>query len=254
MARPRKNDSNELIRLVDEFFSTEACGNPSKLKGSRLESFAARHGSTAKSYDFRRDPAVMAHISQLKNNTVNGNLTRLINSKSYKTLDTSAIKKKYHDPEKLIKALSELDSYWKSIYEYSCNTDSSYQKCSHELMSCKEELTKRESCITDLTSRNKDLVSENNSLIKENRYLKSMLRTYLYPALANKILQEDHVSKDDSGFLAKAAEAVLMDGRIPRSVSESIAPDRSLCAHEEMLLEKMENLVDAKTNEQETYN
>ena len=66
MARPRKNDSDELIRLVDEYFSSEACGNSAKLKGSLLEDYASRRGSTAKSYDFRRDPAVMAHIGYLK--------------------------------------------------------------------------------------------------------------------------------------------------------------------------------------------
>ena len=60
MARPRKTDSDELVALVDSYFTTEAAGNPAKLKCSLLEEYAARLGKAAKAYDFRRDEKVVS--------------------------------------------------------------------------------------------------------------------------------------------------------------------------------------------------
>ena len=166
MPRPRKNDSDELIRLVDEFFTSEACGNPAKLKGSLLESYAARRGSTAKSYDFRRDPAVTGHIEYLKKLVSDENGIRVINGSAYKTLDTAALLKKYHDPDSLTKALLEIDAHWKSIYEASCNADTAYRRCRRELSSCREALGEKEASIEGLSARNRELASDNNRLAK----------------------------------------------------------------------------------------
>ena len=248
MARPRKNDSNELIRLVDEYFTSEACGNPAKLKGSLLEAYAARRGSTAKSYDFRRDPAVTAHIEYLKKLVTDENGIKVANGHSYKTLDTAALLKKYHDPESLIKALSELDSHWKSVYEASLDADAGYRKCRNEMSACREELEKKDSSIKDLSAKNRGLASDNSRLIKENRYLRSMLRTYLYPSLANSILQEEHVLQGGTESPAADTKAMLVDDRFPKSVSESVRPDRTMRSREDTLLEEMQSMLDGETH------
>ena len=249
MPRPRKNDSDELIRLVDEFFTSEACGNPAKLKGSLLESYAARRGSTAKSYDFRRDPAVTGHIEYLKKLVSDENGIRVINGSAYKTLDTAALQKKYHDPDSLTKALLEIDAHWKSIYEASCNADTAYRRCRRELSSCREALGEKEASIEGLSARNRELASDNNRLAKENRYLRSMLRTYLYPALANSILEEEHVSRGGTEQVTRDAVPGLVDGRFPRSLSESVRADRAIRAKEEALLKKMSGMVGGETHE-----
>ena len=244
MARPRKNDSTELIRLVDEYFTSEACGNPAKLKGSLLEAYASRHGSTARSYDFRRDPAVTAHIEYLKKMVTDENGIQVMNGNAYKTLDTTALLRKFHDPDSLMKALSELDAHWKSVYESSCDADAAYRKCRTELSSCRAELKQKETCISELSSKNRSLSSDKNRLEKENRYLRSMLRTYLYPALADSILQEEHVLQGKVDALAGEKASALMDDRFPRSVSESIRPDQAMRAREEALLERMQGMLD----------
>lgn len=249
MPRPRKNDSDELIRLVDEFFTSEACGNPAKLKGSLLESYAARRGSTAKSYDFRRDPAVTGHIEYLKKLVSDENGIRVINGSAYKTLDTAALLKKYHDPDSLTKALLEIDAHWKSIYEASCNADTAYRRCRRELSSCREALGEKEASIEGLSARNRELASDNNRLAKENRYLRSMLRTYLYPALANSILEEEHVSRGGTEQVTRDVVPGLVDGRFPRSLSESVRADRAIRAKEEALLKKMSGMVGGETHE-----
>ena len=91
MARPRKTDTEELIQLVDSYFTTEAAGDPSKLKCSMLEGFAARMGKAAKAYDFRRDPQVRKHIEELKSMVLNENGMQMLQGSAYKGLDIEKV-------------------------------------------------------------------------------------------------------------------------------------------------------------------
>lgn len=117
MARPKKTSSEELVRLVDSYFTTEAAGNPAKLKCSLLESYARRNGVDAKAYDFRRDPKVRERIEQLKMIVLNENGMGLQFGSPYKNLDVDRIMKARRDPDELRTVLGELDAYWKQIYE-----------------------------------------------------------------------------------------------------------------------------------------
>ena len=87
MARPRKADADELIQLVDSYFTTEAAGDPSKLKCSFLERFAARNGRDIKAYDFRRYPEVRERMEELKAMVLNENGMQMLKGNSYKSLD-----------------------------------------------------------------------------------------------------------------------------------------------------------------------
>ncbi len=239
MARPRKNDSNELIRLIDEYFSSEAAGDPAKLKSSLLEKYAYDHGVTAKAYDFRRDPEVQAHISYLKKLVSSERVSSIVCNCSYKTLDIRSLIRKYKDPAELISVLSEMDSYWKSVYDAAQSADAELSSCRKQLSSLHDELRTLKETDAGHYEDIRSLKSENYHLTVENRYLRSMLRTYLYPALADTILQEEHVVKIDETSLSADAETNLIDSRFPSSVSEAVRTDRSMQSREEDLLDQM---------------
>lgn len=135
MARPKKTDSDELVAIVDSYFTTEAAGNPAKLKCSLLEEYAARRGKQAKAYAEAR--------------------------------------------------------------------------------------------------------SEVRSLTVENRYLRKMLRTYLYPALANEILKEENQMKKPDTEVTPLARNQLIDGKFPSSASEALSGDLKMLSREEELLRQM---------------
>lgn len=239
MARPRKNDSNELIRLIDEYFSSEAAGDPSKLKSSLLEKYAYAHGVTAKAYDFRRDPEVQAHISYLKKLVSDERGSSIVGEGSYKTLDIRSLIRKYKDPEELISVLSEMDEYWKNVYDACQSADAELTGCRKQLSALHDELKALKENASSHSAEIRSLKSENYRLLVENRYLRSMLRTYLYPALADTILQEEHVLHIDEKALSADAEKGLIDSSFPSSVSEAVQKDRSMQSREENLLEKM---------------
>lgn len=239
MARPRKNDSNDLIRLIDEYFSSEAAGDPSRLKSSLLEKYASDHGVAAKAYDFRRDPEVQAHISYLKKLVSNEGEASIIRGDSYKTLDIRSLIQKYRDTDDLISVLYEMDTYWKNVYDAAQSANNELENCRKHLSSLKQELDvlKKSNAESSAVMRSRKV--ENYRLTIENRYLRSMLRTYLYPALANKILQEEHVAQCGTESLTPIAETDLVDGTFPSSFSEAISHDHSAQYQEADLIRQM---------------
>ena len=64
MARPRKLNDAEMLKIVDSFY--EGNGDPSMLKCSFLEEYAVSIGIDVKAYDFRRNTAVRARMGELR--------------------------------------------------------------------------------------------------------------------------------------------------------------------------------------------
>ena len=70
--------------------------------------------------------------------------------------------------------------------------------------------------IESLSSSVKESEKKANAVTRENVYLRKMLRTYLYPNLANELLREKgetHVP--DNTAVKPEAFAVLIDGKTP---------------------------------------
>ena len=249
MARPRKNSSNDLIILIDKYFSEEAAGDPSKLKGSLLEKYASEHGCSAKSYDFRRDPDVQAHISYLKKLVSMENDVPITSGNSYKTLDIQSLIQKYRNNDSLISVLSEMDAYWKSVYDAACSANTQLNSCRAQISSLQHERDCLKATNIESAASIRSLTSDNYRLTVENRYLRSMLRTYLYPAVADKILQEEHVVNGGSEALLPAAENTLIDASFPSSLSEVVKEDRLMQSKEDQLLRQMWNSVGGNPDE-----
>ena len=239
MARPRKTDSDELVALVDSYFTTEAAGNPAKLKCSLLEEYAARLGKAAKAYDFRRDEKVRHRIDELKALVRNENGLGIQLGNPYKSLDVERLMKTRRDPDELRTALGELDAYWRYVYE------STLQARQRAEADAAEKRTLEEKC--RVLSEENDALRKDQSSIRletrhltvENRYLRKMLRTYLYPALANEILVEERQLKDPDTEITPQAKEKMIDGKLPSALSEAVAEDRKTLSREEELLRQM---------------
>ena len=94
-------------------------------------------------------------------------------------------------------------------------------------------------------NENTELSQRNNRLIVENRYLRKMLRTYLYPDIANEILVQEKALKGSGK--TKVTDASLRDMTelgVPQSLREAVSKDISMQSEEERLLSKMWELCD----------
>ena len=243
MARPKKVSSEELVALVDEYFTGEAGGNPSKLKCSLLEAYAQKKGVAAKAYDFRRDKSVRKRLDELKLIVKNENGLGLQIGAPYKSLDIDRLLKARRDPDELRKIIGELDAYWKQIYEGTLSERKDAGKRQEELM----ELERARDSLSEELSRTKTGLAERkteiNKLVVENRYLRKMLKTYLYPALANEILVKEQQLKNPDTQVTQKAAAKLIDGKFPSALSEATDSDRKDITEEERILQQMMDAV-----------
>ncbi len=239
MARPRKADADELIQLVDSYFTTEAAGDPSKLKCSFLERFAARNGKDIKAYDFRRYPEVRERMEELKAMVLNENGMPMLQGNSYKSLDINRVLKARRDPDELREIIGEMDGYWKQIYEKCIalsGKNMEFQKTIRQLQNDNAALAQS----FQIKKTDADGISrENNKLVAENRYLRKMLKTYLYPAVANEILKQENLLENPDTEVTGAAMEKLADGRIPASFPEAVSADRKARSRAEELLQRM---------------
>lgn len=248
MARPKKTDSDELLAIVDSYFTTEAAGNSSKLKCSLLEEYAARLGKQIRAYDFRRDEKVRQRIEELKALVKNENGMGIQLGNPYKSLDVAGIMKARQDPDELRTVLGELDSYWRHIYESTLEIRRDAETVASQKKSLEEELAALLNEKEALQKSHVDSRSEIRRLTIENRYLRKMLRTYLYPALANEILADENQLKDPDTEVTPLAKERMVDGRFPSPVSAAFAEDRKFLSHEEELLRQMWDSVPEETS------
>jgi len=228
-----------MIQIVDSYFTTEAAGNPDKLKCSLLEAYTERNGCIVKAYDFRRDAKVREHMEELKQMVLDENGMRFMQGESYKRLDVNKILKARRDPDELRLVLAEMDDYWKQVYENSLENTRRYNGFRKKIEHLGEEAKELTGQISLGQEQSALLRKENCELTVENRYLRKMLKTYLYPALANEILQQENLLKNADTEISPQAEKKLIDGKFPSGVKEAVSEDAKEIAREIELLEQM---------------
>jgi hypothetical protein len=234
MARPRKLDTGVLLKIVDSYF--ESTGDPDKLKCSYLEEYAKSQGIDVKAYDFRRNVDVRRRMEELRD-------LYFVRSESgaiaYKSLDVDAFLSRCRTKTILRNSIIELDETWRRVYERSVDMS----KKNTELKSTTEQAVAEQrrlaSEIAELTDRAKRLNKENKDTTLENRYLRKMLKTYLYPAVANQILLDEKILDQVDTEVTKIAMDTLTDPTIPSPFTGAVAADRKMLTREESLFNRM---------------
>jgi len=234
MARPKKLSSDEMLQIVDAFFKTN--GNPSLLKCSLLEEYAISIGVDVKAYDFRRDPAVRKRIDELRD-------LSMLQSKSgaiaYKNLDVDALLSRCRTKTMLRNSLLEMDETWRRIYERAVDMSKRNDELKAMVNKASAEQEQLASETVGLSEQIKLLKKDNKDKTFENRYLRRMLKTYLYPAIAHQILLNENVLDQVDTEITPLAMEKLVDPATPASFSGAVAADRTMLSREESLLSRM---------------
>jgi len=234
MARPKKTDTGTMVQIVDSFF--ESTGDPSKLKCSFLEEYAASLGMDVKAYDFRRNAAVRQRMKELRDLSLLRSDEGVI---AYKSLDVDALLTRCHTKTMLRNSLLELDETWRRIYERAVELS----KQNGALTAQSEKAAAdRETLVSEVSAssaRIAQLNKTNRETALENRYLKKMLKTYLYPAIANEILLREKVLDQVDTEATQKAVDQLADSVLPSPFHGSVAADRAMLSREEALLDRM---------------
>lgn len=241
MARPRKMTTEKMIEIVDSYYLACSDGNENLLKCSLIAEYAQELGFAVDGYDFRRNTEVREHIEWKK---VYAETYREVCGEkylipSYKTLDVEGLLKNSGGKDQLAQALRDLDDYWNRIYEHSRQASKKNKILMKEKSGFKETLTEMGAEIERLSAVNSDLSVDNNKLLTENRYLRKMLRTYLYPAVADEILRsENELPQTDTG-LNDAAACDFIENNVPMSFEAAVSKDDRLQSEAERLIERL---------------
>ena len=219
MGRPKKNSSDMLVALVDEFYLDGANGDISRLNCTEIGRYAGEKGMSVKAYDLRRDEKVRMRIRQLKEENRDKDNSRI--AASYKTLDVEGLIRNCRSADELVEKIMELDKYWKSIYMSISRKEEQLGRALEEKEKSAER--ERESVLNtgSMLEVQRELATENRKLLKENAILRRMLEHYLYPAVAEHILKEEGLSITPREGINPDRLLEFVDGRKPEPLKKA---------------------------------
>ena len=234
MARPKKIEDSIAVSLVDGLCSQT--GDPKQLRFTALEAYAASVGVDVKAYDLRRNQVVIRRIAEIEALELNPNALEAF---AYKDLDVKGFIKTNAIPAKLTQALSELDERWRKLYDYTITLFEQARDSADKLRITENRMETIEIERANITEKLRVTTASAESLKAENAYLRKALREYLYPTLADEILQTP--GADRTKISATATDA-MADADAPESFSVAVATDQQLQSREDNLLERLRKL------------
>ena len=241
MARPRKITTEQMIEIIDTYYHTRCDGNEKLLKCSLIAKFAQELGFEAEGYDFARNMEVREHIDRWKvcAETTKEVYGRKYNPTSYKSLDVDAFLRNNSTSVKLADALRELDGSWLRIYESYEQVTRQNWVLMHEKATCEKTMREKDEEIGRLNAEMASFITENNKFSVENRYLRKMLRKYLYPAIADEILRNENDPPQTNTSATDIAIADFIENGVPKSFESSVANDNRIQSKTEIFLAKL---------------
>ena len=191
MGRKKVIEDKDLLNLIHDFYVNDCHGNPNKLKLPDITTYIQQHGyPTFRVEVLRRNEDARKYIDELKDTTKESILAKLA---SYKTLDVDAFLKENSTLAAIRRALSDLDSYYKSIAEHAIDVLKSHREREEMLANTTTALDQANQTVESLTKENIELKSQIKRMKAENTTLQKMIDTYIYPDIANKLLEADGV-------------------------------------------------------------
>ena len=212
MGRIKKNDSEKLVAVAREYYETEGAGNPSNLKCSNFARYGKQHGCSAEAYDFRRDSAVRMFVEAERKKVQALHSGPL--QASYRNLDVDTLLRESRTMEAFKRTLREMDTYWHSVYDAAVQAEeqSVQALCRAVPDEQAEQLKDR---INRLEGELAQAKTSMRHLEGECRYLKGLLRKYLYPAVAEELLRQEKLPVPDNTAVKKDAFDILIEGKFP---------------------------------------
>ena len=194
MGRKKTIDDATLIDLIHSYYIYEANSNPSELKLPKIAKYINRSGYKEYAVEsLRRNQKARDYIDSLKRQTLEVALNTLV---SYKTLDVDNFLLKHPTRSSIVQALTNLDAYYKSIADSALELNkkskailenyeklaAAYQKAVQDNDKLSQSLKESEKSITRLES--------------EKKALKSIISSYIYPEVANALLEKANILPD----------------------------------------------------------
>ena len=232
MARRRLISDEDLFEKFEEYVINECSNDISLFKLPKFGDYLRTTGfPEVTDTTLRRNKKFRITIEKRKAEAEDEEFQTII---TYKTLDIDSFMMTNRTPRAIRSALVELNKYYKRIVEVALK----YKDEAEVLVLENKKLQEQLQTATSNIEERKVLMDENNAL-------KSIIKTTVYPEIANELLKEEGLLKSESRIITDeylASQIITADSRIDFQ-SESTNTDEV-----QNKIVSIKNLLDSKTN------
>lgn len=197
MARKKYIDNQELLLLFEHYLLEHCSNNPRLFKIPQFGNYLRNNGfpqvadtTIRRNKEFRQ--ALNDKLELFEDDTYQTVIT-------YKTLDVERFLMTNRTPKAIKTALVELNGYYKRIVDAAIAYKNEVESLKKRMEELKSELAqlKESKYVFD------EQVRTNKELAEENKKLRNLLKTSLYPEIANELLKEEGLLKSDQQLVTK---------------------------------------------------
>ncbi|MGE9835083.1 hypothetical protein [Streptococcus orisratti] len=232
MARRRLISDEDLFEKFEEYVINECSNDISLFKLPKLGDYLRTTGfPEVTDTTLRRNKKFRITIEKRKAEAEDEEFQTII---TYKTLDIDSFMMTNRTPRAIRSALVELNKYYKRIVEVALK----YKDEAEVLVIENKKLQEQLQTATSNSEERKALIDENNAL-------KSIIKTTVYPEIANELLKAEGLLKSENRIISDeylASQIITADSKIDFQ-SESTNTDEV-----QNKIVSIKNLLDSKTN------
>ena len=197
MARKKYIDNQELLLLFEHYLLEHCSNNPRLFKIPQFGNYLRNNGfpqvadtTIRRNKEFRQ--ALNDKLELFEDDTYQTVIT-------YKTLDAERFLMTNRTPKAIKTALVELNGHYKRIVDAAI----AYKNEVESLKKRMEELKSEVAQLKESKYVFDEQVRTNKELAEENKKLRNLLKTSLYPEIANELLKEEGLLKSDQQLVTK---------------------------------------------------
>ncbi|HEM3455425.1 hypothetical protein NKE50_06050 [Streptococcus suis] len=232
MARRRLISDEDLFEKFEEYVINECSNDISLFKLPKFGDYLRTTGfPEVADTTLRRNKKFRLTIEKRKAEAEDEEFQTII---TYKTLDIDSFMMTNRTPRAIRSALVELNKYYKRIVEVALK----YKDEAEVLVIENKKLQEHLQTATSNSEERKALIDENNAL-------KSIIKTTVYPEIANELLKAEGLLKSENRIISEeylASQIITADSKIDFQ-SESTNTDEV-----QNKIVNIKNLLDSKTN------
>ncbi|HGD2688067.1 TPA: hypothetical protein ACIN5J_000478 [Streptococcus agalactiae] len=197
MARKKYIDNQELLLLFEHYLLEHCSNNPRLFKIPQFGNYLRNNGfpqvadtTIRRNKEFRQ--ALNDKLELFEDDTYQTVIT-------YKTLDVERFLMTNRTPKAIKTALVELNGHYKRIVDAAIAYKNEVESLKKRMEELKSELAQLKESKYVFDER----VRTNKELAEENKKLRNLLKTSLYPEIANELLKEEGLLKSDQQLVTK---------------------------------------------------
>lgn len=243
MARKKYIDDEELVLLFEQYLQEQCSNDPKAFKIPQFGNYLRNNGfpqvadtTIRRNKEFRQ--ALNDKLELFEDDSYQTVIT-------YKTLDVERFLMTNRTPKAIKSALVELNGHYKRIVDAAIAYKDEVESLKKRMEELKSEVAqlKESKFVFDEQAR------ANKELEGENKKLRNLLKTSLYPEIANELLKEEGLLKFDHQTVTKQylkEQVITADSEISFIKNKTTEQNENKSSKSKIL--DIKNLLDSKTN------